>query len=263
MWVLLLLLLGVSAAVAAVAVRCHGALRELRRTEQLAAGEEFDLTRTELACLTGSLGALTLTEMYEGGRLAAARSGDVTLTTPAAAGTGAGAGGGAGGEFEAVAVRSLGSARAGDIATLRQAVDGSPEAKALRARLVALGLADDKELVERVRRVNRLTSVLIGAVVVAFMAAGGWMRVYPGLRPVPLAVFLLVAFLLPFTAALWINRVSRLPLRTVTGTGARVLKATLPADHDLRTCDAASFARRIASLEAAMQQRLYTCSGDY
>ncbi|MFE6051879.1 TIGR04222 domain-containing membrane protein [Kitasatospora sp. NPDC056446] len=285
MWLVLVLLLGVGAAVAVAAVRCHVGQRDLRRAERLADGREFDLEPIELAFLAGNLGALTVTEMYEGGRLIASRSGEVTLTTPGAArtGTGAGAGAaagdGAGDGFEAVVVRSLGSALTGDLKTLLRAVDGSPEAKALRARLAAHGLADDEELVERVRRVNRRTPVLIGAVAVACAVAGAWTGTHRGLWPTPPAVSLLAAFLVPFAAALWINQVSWPPLRSATAPGERVLEAArgaevrqgtmtvalwgltaLPAGHDLRTCDAATRVLRKVK-RARQQRRRYQCGG--
>ncbi|MFE4971350.1 hypothetical protein ACFRAR_04445 [Kitasatospora sp. NPDC056651] len=166
----------------------------------------------------------------------------------------------------------------GDLKTLLRAVDDSPEAKALRARLAARGLADDEELVERVRRVNRRTPVLIGAVAVACAVAGAWTGAHRGLWPAPLAVSLLAAFLVPFAAALWINRVSRPPLHSATAPGERVLEATrgaelrqgtatvalwgltaLPAGHDLRTCDAAT--RILRRGKHARQRRRYQCGG--
>ncbi|MBD0673148.1 TIGR04222 domain-containing membrane protein [Streptomyces sp. CBMA156] len=278
MWVALVLLAAAVAAVALAAARCYLGLRKLRRAERLATGREFDLAGIELAFLAGNLGELTVAEMYEGGRLVAARSGDVTLTTPAATGTGAGGEDGAGDGLEAVAVRSLGSARTGDLRTLLRAVDGSPEAKALRARLAAQGLADSEELVERVRRVNRRTPVLIGAVVVACSVAGAWMNTHRGLWPVPLADCLLAAFLVPFAAALWTNQVSWPPLRTATAPGERVLGAAraaelrqgtatvalwgltaLPAGHDLRTCEAAT--RTLLRVKRAPRRRPYQGSG--
>ncbi|MGW7446202.1 hypothetical protein [Kitasatospora sp. NPDC054795] len=275
MWLVLVLLPGAGTVMAVAAVRCYGALRKLRRAERLAAGRAFDLESIELAFLAGKVGDLTVAQMYEGGRLVAARSGDVMLTTPAAAGTGAATGDGAGDGFEAVVVRSLRSARTGDLKTLFRAVDRSPEAKALRARLAARGLADDEELVERLWRVNRRTPALGGAAVAMSLATVAWTSPHRGLWPVPLAVFLL-----SLVAVLWINRVSCPSLRTATGPGERVLEAAqaaeprrhgtaavalwglsaLHADHDLRTCDAASGAR---SLEAAMRERLHECSGGH
>ncbi|MEU1284547.1 hypothetical protein [Kitasatospora sp. NPDC005856] len=274
MWLVLVLLLGAGTVIAVTTVRCRRAVRGLYRAERLAAGREFDLTRPALAFLAGNLGAMTVTKMYEDGRLVATRSGDVTLTTPAAAGTGAGAGTGdrAGNEFEAVAVRSHMSAHTNDLRLLLRTVDESPEAKALRARLAAQGLAYDEELVERVRWVDQRKARLVGALAVMAVATLAWPRAFPGLWPVPLAVLLLSLW-----AALWITGVSKPPLRTTTGPGERVLKAAraaeprrgtaavalwgltaLPADHDLRTCDAASDTR---NREATRRERLYECGG--
>ncbi|MFJ9692515.1 hypothetical protein [Kitasatospora sp. NPDC101183] len=168
--------------------------------------------------------------------------------------------------FAAVAVRSLGSALTGDLQALLRAllraVNASPEAKALRARLAEQGLADDEEPVERLRRVNRRTPVLLGAVVVACAVAGVWMSAHRELWPAPLEVSLLAAFLAPFAAARWVNQVSWPLLRFATTPGEQVLGAAweaelrqgtatvalwgltaLPAGHDLRTCDAANRTR--------------------
>ncbi|WP_031074117.1 hypothetical protein [Streptomyces sp. NRRL WC-3742] len=275
MLLVLVLLLGAGTVTAVSTVRCRRAVRGLYRAERLAAGREFDLTRTELAYLAGNLGAMTVTTMHEGGRLVATRSGDVTLTTPAAAGTWAGTGAGdrAGNDFEEVAVGWLRSAHPNDLRLLLRVVDTSPEAKALRARLAVQGLAYDEELVERVRWVDQRKARLAGALAAMLVAALEWPRAFPGLWPIPLAV------LLPsLAAAFWITCVSTPPLRTTTGPGERVLKAALaaeprrrgtaavalrgltalPADHDLRTCAAASDKR---SREARRQEYFNSCSG--
>ncbi|MFJ9694366.1 hypothetical protein [Kitasatospora sp. NPDC101183] len=275
MLLILVLLLGAGTVITVATVRCHRAVRRLYRAERLAAGREFDLTRTELAHLAGNLGAMTVAKMHEGGRLVAARSGDVTLTTPAAAGTGAGAEAGdrTGNEFEAVAVRLYTSAHADDLNYLLMSVDTSPEAKALRARLAAQGLAYDEELVERVRWVDQRKARLGGSLVVMFLATLGWPRAFPGVWPVPLPVLLL-----SFAAVFWATGASTPPPRTTTGPGERVLKAAraaeplrkgtaavalrglsaLPADHDLRTCDAGS---RRRSQEARRQEEIDSYDG--
>ncbi|MFI6154298.1 TIGR04222 domain-containing membrane protein [Kitasatospora sp. NPDC051170] len=276
MWVVLVLLAAAVAMVVVAAVLCHVRLRTLRRAERLAAGREFDLTRIELALLAGKLGELIVTEMYEAGRLVAARSGDVTLTTTAA--VGAGAEDGAGGGFEAAVVRLLGSERTGDLWTLRMALDKSPEVKALRERLAAQGLAYDEELVERAMRVNRLMPTLIGTVFVTGVAAVYWTGAHRGLWPFPLEVSALAAFLLPLGAALWLNHVSWPTTLTPTGSGERALEAAraaaprhgtaavalrglraLPDDHDLRACHAGTGARLTARVEESMRRRLYSC----
>ncbi|MFE7528668.1 hypothetical protein ACFU7Y_23560, partial [Kitasatospora sp. NPDC057542] len=258
MWVVLVLLPAAGAAVAAAAWRCRSALRELRRAERLAAGREFDLDRIELAFLAGVLAELMLVEMYEGGRLVASRSGDVTVTEAAAGaadGPGAGHGPGAGDGFEAVAVRWLGPTRTGDIGELIREVDRSPETKALRKRLAAQGLADDEELVKRAREAGERMPAVLVSVAAAGLAALVWTLARHENWLVPLTAFPPL-----FAAALWINHTSWPPTRSATGLGARVLAAALtserwkhgraavavrglaalPEDHDLRICRAAA-----------------------
>ncbi|MGW1178115.1 TIGR04222 domain-containing membrane protein [Kitasatospora sp. NPDC002543] len=276
MGVVPVLLLGTAAGVAAVGLRCRAALRALYRAERRAAGREFDLDASELACLAGTLGQLTLTRMHEAGRLVASRSGDVTATGAAGgpgALDGAGAAGGAGG-FEAAAVRALGPTRTCGITRLIRAVDHGAEAKALRARLAARGLAYDEEQADRLGEFGRRTAALLALVVSAGLAALVWTlaRGEDWLLP-------LLAFPPLLAAVLWIGRAARPPAGIATGPGTRVLEAAragahrshgaaavavrgldaLPAGHDLRLCQDGARAKMAALFQAAAQR--YTPGG--
>ncbi|MFJ2864038.1 TIGR04222 domain-containing membrane protein [Kitasatospora sp. NPDC087314] len=246
MWVVSGLLVGTGAAVAATWLNAGVWMGKLYRAERRAKGREFDPSLEEVACLARHLVELRLLEMYDAGRIVVSRKGDVTATTTSTST-------GPAGNFEAAAVRELGPTRTGDLQMLTKWLDDDAPPHAVRRRLVAAGLLNDRKLLDRASLAEE--SMVLVSFVVAVVGVAAF-------------VYALVRhenWLLPLLAFPALFAVARLVITLVdmygnfsrhTGLGSRVLSearsadrrehapmavalaglSALPAEHDLRIC---------------------------